>query len=110
VGPLRCDEREFGPDLNVDNETHTGLNLDGIIDAIAECVAAKIAGRTEGGPVSPRLFRVDQAALYIGRTKEAVQHMLSGGKLPTVRPDRRVFIDVRDLDSWIDDNKQRGIC
>ena len=59
--------------------------------------------------MKPRLLTVDQAAVYIGRTKEAVQHMISGGKLPTVRPDRRVFVDVLDLDAWIEDNKRRGI-
>jgi len=26
-----------------------------------------------------------------------------------VRSDRRVFIDMRDLDSWIEENKQRGL-
>ena len=55
--------------------------------------------------VSARLLTVEQAATYIGRTKEAVQHMVSRGKLPTVRTDRRVFIDRNDLDQWIEDNK-----
>lgn len=31
--------------------------------------------------------------------------MIAGGKLPVVRADRRVFLDVRDLDRWIDANK-----
>jgi hypothetical protein len=35
--------------------------------------------------------------------------MISSGKIPTVRPDRRVFIDVEDLDSWIREHKQAGI-
>ena len=56
-----------------------------------------------------RLLTVEQAATYPGRTKEAIQHMVANGKLPTVRSDRRVFVDVLDLDAWIEDNKQRGI-
>jgi excisionase family DNA binding protein len=59
--------------------------------------------------VRPRLLTVEQAAVYIGRTKDAVHHMIASSKLPTVRSDRRVFIDMRDLDSWIEENKQRGL-
>jgi excisionase family DNA binding protein len=87
-----------------------GFNLDALIDALAERVAVKVAERTQQGsaPVKPRLLTVEQAAVYIGRTKEAVQHMISSSKLPSVRSDRRVFVDVLDLDAWIQDNKQRG--
>lgn len=87
------------------------LILDLIIDALASRVAAKVAEHTQDGalPLKPRLLTVEQAAVYLGRTKEAVQHMISDGKLPTVRSDRRVFIDLRDLDAWIEENKQRGI-
>jgi hypothetical protein len=38
-----------------------------------------------------------------------MQHMLASGKLPTVRADRRVFVDVEDLDRWILDHKQEGL-
>jgi excisionase family DNA binding protein len=87
-----------------------GFNLDGLVDALAERVAAKVAERMQSsGAVKPRLLTVEQAATYIGRTKDAVQHMISSSKLPSVRPDRRVFVDVLDLDAWIEDNKQRGI-
>ena len=87
------------------------FNFGPLIDALAERVAMKVAERAQQGaaPVKPRLLTVDQAAVYIGRTKEAVQHMISGSKLPSVRSDRRVFVDVLDLDAWIEDNKQRGI-
>lgn len=66
--------------------------------------------RTQSGAtITPRLLTADQAATYLGRTKEAVQHMIFEGKVPTVRTDRRVFIDIKDLDAWIEDNKQDGI-
>jgi hypothetical protein len=32
--------------------------------------------------------------------------MVSSGKVPTIRADRRVFIDVEDLDRWIREHKQ----
>jgi len=89
-----------------------GFDIDALLDSLAERVAAKLGNRPgtishEG--IAPRLLTAEQAATYLGRTKEAIQHMISNGKLPTVRSDRRVFIDVRDLDSWIEDNKQHGI-
>lgn len=60
-------------------------------------------------PVQPRLLTIAQAASYVGRSKGAVQHLIAAGKLPTVRADDRVFLDVRDLDEWIEKNKQYPI-
>jgi excisionase family DNA binding protein len=85
-----------------------GFDIDGLIDVFAERVAAKLRDQPAdpgGGAMKPRLLTVEQAAVYLGRTKEAVEHMIAGGKLPVVRADRRVFLDVRDLDRWIDANK-----
>lgn len=77
--------------------------LDQLLDVLAERLTKKLP--KDARNVSARLLTVEQAATYIGRTKEAVQHMVSRGKLPTVRTDRRVFIDRNDLDQWIEDNK-----
>ena len=89
-----------------------GLNLDWLLDSLSESLAAKVAAKLEsrGTSRAARLLTVDQAAAYLGRTKEAVQHMVASGKLPTVRSDRRVFIDVDDLDRWIADNKRKGLA
>ena len=91
-------------------ENGGGFTLEELIDALAERVAVKVAERAESGTkVKPRLLTVEQAATYLGRTKEAVQHMIFENKLPTVRTDRRVFVDIKDLDGWIEDNKQGGV-
>jgi excisionase family DNA binding protein len=85
-----------------------GLNIDALLDALADKVAQRLREDSLGtvGAVRPRLLTVDQAATYIGRSKDAVQHMVSSGKVPTIRTDRRVFIDVEDLDRWIREHKQ----
>ena len=86
-----------------------GLNLDEVLDALADKVAQRLrdgGAFGENTSIRPRLLTVEQAALYLGRSKEAVQHMVSSGKVPTVRSDRRVFIDVEDLDRWIQEHKQ----
>jgi hypothetical protein len=41
----------------------------------------------------------------MGRTEEAMQHMIANGKVPAVRIDRRVFVDVYDLESLIEQKK-----
>lgn len=85
------------------------VSLEPLLDALAERVAAKLGNRLAEcdveGAVQPRLLSVTQAAAYLGRTKEAVQHMVADGALPTVRHDRRVFFDRRDLDRWIEQAK-----
>lgn len=90
-----------------------GLNLDALIERMAEKVAARLqngdGGVSVNSEVRPRLLTVEQAAVYIGRTKDAIQHMIASCKLPTVRSDRRVFIDMHDLDAWIEENKQRSL-
>ena len=84
-----------------------GLNWDAIIDAIAERVAEKIrAGKSsEDALIRPRLLNVAQAAQYLGRSRESVEHLIAAVKIPTVRIDRRVFVDLADLDRLIDDSK-----
>jgi hypothetical protein len=75
------------------------FTLEGLIDALAKRVAAQVrAELADNSMVSlkPRLLTVAQAANYMGRTEEAMQHMVVNGKVPGVRVDRRVFIDVRD--------------
>jgi excisionase family DNA binding protein len=81
------------------------LDLESILDALADRVAAKLGNQMLGGTIKPRLLSVEQASVYLGRSKEAVEHMIAAGKLPVVRADRRVFLDVKDLDRFIDENK-----
>jgi excisionase family DNA binding protein len=79
-------------------------------DRLLELLAEKLASRLtqDGAGLCPRLLTIDQAAVFLGRTREAVQHLVASGKLPTVRSDRRVFIDRQDLDSWIEQHKERS--
>ena len=52
-----------------------------------------------------RLYSVDEAAEYLGRTPCAIREMIRAGKLHKVRPDRRIHLDIRDLDKFIEQNK-----
>lgn len=50
----------------------------------------------------PALLTVKQAAAYIARSEQAVQHMISNKHLIVVRDGRRVFLRRTDLDEWIE--------
>jgi len=86
------------------------VTVDSIIDALASAVAAKLradlGGSSGSASIVPRLLTVDQAAAYLGRSKEAIQHMTAARKLPVVRDGRRVFLDVRELDKWIEESTE----
>jgi excisionase family DNA binding protein len=88
------------------------IDLRSLLDLLSESLADKVIAKLDGHPTAARntrLLTLEQAASYLGRTKEALQHMVACGKLPTVRADRRVFIDVDDLDRWIVENKHKGL-
>lgn len=56
--------------------------------------------------VVPRLLRVPQAAQYLGATNWCVEELVRGGKLPFLTVGKYRVIDVRDLDEWIDAEKE----
>ncbi len=58
--------------------------------------------------MSRRLLTVREAGKYIGRTESAVRELVWNGKLAHIRTDRRVMLDIRDLDRWIDENRVDG--
>jgi excisionase family DNA binding protein len=53
-----------------------------------------------------RLYSLEDTSIYLGRSINAVRDMLHNGKMPFIRDGKRIFIDMRDLDLWIDRNKE----
>jgi len=75
-------------------------------DVVGDRIVERLGMRQR---IDQRLLSVEEAARYLGRTKEAVQHLVAAGKLPTVRIDRRVYLDIEDLDRLIEESKQGGL-
>jgi excisionase family DNA binding protein len=75
--------------------------LETLVSAIAEQVSAKvraeISAHLERGAnrVQPGLLTVKEAAIYLGRSEQSVQHLIFQKELPTVRVGRRVHLDTR---------------
>lgn len=84
------------------------ISLEDVVEALAERVKLKLSDRLNdrGRGIIQRLLTVTEAARYLGRSKASVQHMVSAQTLPVVRSGRRVFLDIRELDGWIEQNRE----
>ena len=71
---------------------------------IAERLKPEIARLAKPG-IQPALLTVKEAAIYLGRSEQSVQHLLFERQLPVVRVGRRVHLDRKDLDTFIEKNK-----
>jgi excisionase family DNA binding protein len=76
--------------------------LDGIAKQIADEVTARLRGEAV---IQPALLTVKQAAVYLGRSEQSIQHLIFNRELRVVRVGRRVHLHKRDLDAWIEKNK-----
>ena len=74
-------------------------------DTIAEAVVARLAER---GVMTPRLLTLDQAATYLGLTKDALKAKVHLGRVPTVDLDKKLRFDRHDLDRIIEASKKVG--
>lgn len=68
---------------------------------------AELEARPPQQPTAPiaRLLTARQAGEYIGRSEQAVRHLIFQQDIPVVRNGRCVRIDRRDLDTWIANHK-----
>jgi len=56
-----------------------------------------------------RVLSLEQAAEYMGMTRDSLKHNYDLGRIKAVRVDKKLRFDRLDLDSWIDANKrERG--
>jgi hypothetical protein len=91
----------------------SGLSLDAMInrlaDRVAERLGAKVLSASNANGIRPRLLTVEQAALYLSRSTHSMRHLIRSKKVPVVRLDDRLFLDVRDLDRAIEEAKQLAV-
>jgi len=97
-------QRKMGTVMHSLSEDFTEM-LNRVAAMIASRVRERIEIQNVRGRIVPRLLTVKDAATYIGRTEQAVQHLIHRRELIVVRRGRRVHLDRSDLDRWIDGNK-----
>ena len=68
-----------------------------------------VYNKTQGitNPVSQRLLSLKQASKYLGRGEDSMRELIYARVFPVVQEGERskMWLDVRDLDSWIEDRK-----
>jgi excisionase family DNA binding protein len=74
-------------------------------DTIAEAVVTRL---NDCGVLVPRLLTLDQAATYLGLTKDALKAKVHIGRVPTVDIDKKLRFDRQDLDRIIEASKRVG--
>lgn len=82
-------------------------SMNALVIAIAAEVVRQIEPRIKAitpHVIQPALLSVQQAGAYLGRSEQAVQHLIFDNEIPVVRHGRRVHLRRVDLDKWIDSN------
>src|ERR1700733_14622383 len=82
-----------------------GVLVDAIAAQVAARVKAELLAQLHPAPVQAALLSVKDAGIYLGRSEQSIQHLIFDRELPVVRVGRRVHLDRRDLDLWIEKNK-----
>lgn len=54
-----------------------------------------------------RLYTLNEAAVYLGRSTWSIRRLIWDGVLPSVRAGGRVHVDLLDMDEFIERNKMR---
>jgi len=60
---------------------------------------------SQSAPTEKRLYSIREAATYLGRSVWGVRELIWAGKLPAVRVDRRIHLDIADLEAFVENNK-----
>ena len=64
---------------------------------------------TRKHPTGPakRLYNISEAACYLGRSVDSLRELLWAGKVPFIKDGKRIYLDVRDMDGYIEQSKQQ---
>lgn len=57
-----------------------------------------------------RLYTLSESAVYLGRSVWSIRRLIWNGELPQVRAGGRVHVDVKDMDVFIDKNKEQELA
>jgi len=57
-------------------------------------------------PLNKRLYDLKEAAAYLGRPVFSVRTLIWKGALPCVKDGRKLYLDVFDMDKYIEQNKE----
>jgi excisionase family DNA binding protein len=58
-------------------------------------------------PLGKRLYTLDEAAIYLGRSYWSVRELVISGRIPRVQDEggRKIFLDIHDLEAFVERHK-----
>jgi len=56
-------------------------------------------------PMPKRLYTLEEAACYLGRSDWGMRDLIWGRKTPAIREGRKISLDIEDLNDYIRRNK-----
>ena len=65
--------------------------------------------KAQPAKIQKRLYSMEEAALYLGRSPWTVAEMTRTGAIPFIQHGKRKFLDLHDLDRWIETNKKSNL-
>jgi len=78
-----------------------------------DCISDAPPTRKRREPAKPalprRLCSLADAACYLGVSDWTVRQMVWRGDLPHIKNGKRILLDLRDLEGWIEREKVRGV-
>lgn len=85
-------------------------NGPGSVRCLVSTVPPLRKGKGPAGSALPRrLCSLADAARYLAVSVWTVRQMVWRGDLPHIKTGKRILLDLRDLDGWIDREKVRGV-
>jgi len=54
-----------------------------------------------------RLFTLKEASIYLGISLRSIRELIWSGDLPYVQPNRKMYVDLYDLEQYVEDNKKQ---
>ncbi len=67
-----------------------------------------VAARGIKDPLRKRLYTIEEAAGYLGRCPWGIRELIWKGKIPFIQDGRKYYLDIKDLDQYIE--KQKVSC
>ena len=65
--------------------------------------------RTTNGLPTPRLLDYKSAGVYVSLSYWSLRELVLDGEIPHLRFGKKILIDRRDLDAWIERHKEVGV-
>ncbi len=56
--------------------------------------------------IQQRLYDLHNAAYYLGRSVYSLRGLIWRGEIPIVKSGKKMWVDIVDLNTWIDKNKE----